>query len=123
MGNILPRAGLETTSLAFQARVLPLHHIGSMMSPGYPGVCVCVSVCVCVCVCGSLPQRSMQTTALIYLSQRNDIYSKPSDYAALKKEREKKGGMSLGHSSLLVHMRTSPEGSVSTTWVCDLQAH
>ena len=26
MGNTLPRVGLETTSLAFQVSVLPLHH-------------------------------------------------------------------------------------------------
>ena len=28
MGNTVPRAGLEPTSLACQASVLPLHHIG-----------------------------------------------------------------------------------------------
>ena len=32
VGNIMPRAGLETTSLAIRASVLPLHHIGSLMS-------------------------------------------------------------------------------------------
>ena len=36
MGNTVPRAGLETTSLAFQASVLPLHHTGSLMSPLNP---------------------------------------------------------------------------------------
>ena len=28
MGNIVPRVSIEPTSLAFQASVLPLHHIG-----------------------------------------------------------------------------------------------
>ena len=36
MGNAMPRAGLEPTPLAFQASVLPLHHIGSLKSPLYP---------------------------------------------------------------------------------------
>ena len=36
MGNIGPRAGLEPTSLAFQACILLLHHVGSLMSPLYP---------------------------------------------------------------------------------------
>ena len=33
--DIVPRVGLEPTSLTLQASVLPLHHIGSMMSPLY----------------------------------------------------------------------------------------
>ena len=34
MGSIVPRAGIKSTSLAFQASVLPLlHHIGSLMTP------------------------------------------------------------------------------------------
>ena len=36
IGNTVPRAGLKPTSLAFQASVLPLHYIGSMMSSLYP---------------------------------------------------------------------------------------
>ena len=48
IGNIVPRAGLERTSLAFRASVLPLHHTGSL--------------------CGSLPQRSVQTTTVLALS-------------------------------------------------------
>ena len=36
MGNIVPRAGIEPISLAFSVSVLPLHHIGSLMSPLYP---------------------------------------------------------------------------------------
>ena len=35
MGNIVPRAGLEPSYLAFPASVLPLYHIGSLMSPLY----------------------------------------------------------------------------------------
>ena len=36
MGNIVPRGGLEPTSLPFWACVLPLHHVDSLMSPLYP---------------------------------------------------------------------------------------
>ena len=36
MGNIVPRAGFEPTSLAFQASVLPLHDVGFQISPLYP---------------------------------------------------------------------------------------
>ena len=38
MGNIVPRAGIEPTSLVFPASVLLLHHIGSGMSP--PPTCL-----------------------------------------------------------------------------------
>ena len=31
IGNIVPRVGLEPTSLSFQTSVLPLHHIGSLI--------------------------------------------------------------------------------------------
>ena len=53
MGNTMPGAGLEPTSLAFWASVLPLHHIGSQMSPLYP--------------CPPGPQRSVQSTTLVLL--------------------------------------------------------
>ena len=36
MGNIVPRAGLKTTSQAFWGSVLIFHHIGSLMSPLHP---------------------------------------------------------------------------------------
>ena len=36
MGNIVPRVGIEPTSLAFEASILPLHNMGSLMSPQYP---------------------------------------------------------------------------------------
>ena len=36
MGNSVPRAGIDPTSLASQASVLPLYHIDSLMSPLYP---------------------------------------------------------------------------------------
>ena len=36
MGNIVPRAVIEPTSLVFWASVLPLQHIGSLISPLYP---------------------------------------------------------------------------------------
>ena len=40
LGNIVPRAGLEPTSLVLRSRVLPLQHIGSLMSPLYPRLTV-----------------------------------------------------------------------------------
>ena len=35
MGPIVPKVGLEPTSLAFLASVLPLHHVGSLMYHAY----------------------------------------------------------------------------------------
>ena len=35
MKNTVPRAGIEPASLTFQASVLPLHNVGSLMSPQY----------------------------------------------------------------------------------------
>ena len=46
MGNIVPRAGLNPTSLAFQANVLPFHDVGSPMSPFYPRPPVYVALCL-----------------------------------------------------------------------------
>ena len=36
MGNIVPRARINPTSLAFWASVLPLYHVSSLISPVYP---------------------------------------------------------------------------------------
>ena len=38
MGNAVPRAGIEPTSLAIWASVQPLHNIGSLTSKLYPGL-------------------------------------------------------------------------------------
>ena len=46
MGNILPRVGIEHTSLAFQASVLTLHHVGSLMSLLYLRPPVCAAPCL-----------------------------------------------------------------------------
>ena len=48
MGNIVSRVGIEPISLAFSASVLPLHHIGSLMSPHIPRP---------TCLRRSVPQR------------------------------------------------------------------
>ena len=45
MGNIVPRAGIEPTSLAFRASVLPVHHVGFLMSPLYPYLLVHATPC------------------------------------------------------------------------------
>ena len=46
MGNIVPKLGFESKSLAFQVSVLPLHHIGSLLSPLYPRLPVCAAPCL-----------------------------------------------------------------------------
>ena len=53
MGNNVPRAGLEPTSLTFWASVRPLHHIG------FPDV---TNVPMPTCLKSCLPQRSVHTT-------------------------------------------------------------
>ena len=47
MGNTVPRVGLEPTSLAFWASVLPLHHVG------FPDF---TTIPTPTCLCSSLPQ-------------------------------------------------------------------
>ena len=44
--NIVPRVGLEPTSLAFQASVLPIHHVGFLMSSLYQRRPVCEAPCL-----------------------------------------------------------------------------
>ena len=46
MGNTVPRAGIEPTSLIFRANVLPLHHIESLMSPLFPHQPVYMALCL-----------------------------------------------------------------------------
>ena len=46
VGNIVPRVGIEPTSLAFWASVSPLHHTVSLMSPLYPCLPVYVAPCL-----------------------------------------------------------------------------
>ena len=46
MGNSVPRAGLESTSLAFQASMVPFHYACSLMSPLYPHLPICVVLCL-----------------------------------------------------------------------------
>ena len=48
--NSVPRAGFGPTSLTFWASVLPLHHIGSLMSSIYPRPPVYSAPCLrCQC--------------------------------------------------------------------------
>ena len=58
MGNIVPKAGLYPTSLAFRASILPLHHVGSVMSPLHPRPPVYAAPC---------SRRSAQTTTIVIL--------------------------------------------------------
>ena len=46
MRNTVPRSGLKHTSLAFGASVLPLYHVGSLMSPLYPCLPVHTAPCL-----------------------------------------------------------------------------
>ena len=55
-GNIMPRAGIEPTFLAFRASVLPLRHVGSLMSTLHPRPPVYVALYL----------RSVQTTTIAY---------------------------------------------------------
>ena len=56
VGNIVPRVGIEPTSLAFQANVLIItpHRLPDVITIPMP-----------TCLCSSLPQRSVQTTTLV----------------------------------------------------------
>ena len=58
MGNTMPRAELEPTSLAFWASVLPLHHIG------FPDI---ITIPTPTCLYSSLPQRPVHTTTDVYV--------------------------------------------------------
>ena len=46
MGNIAPRMGLKSTSLAFRASGLPLHHKGCLMSELYAHLSVYAAHCL-----------------------------------------------------------------------------
>ena len=48
IGNMVPRAGLECTSQAFWASVLPLHCVGFLMST----LCPCLPVYAAPCLRG-----------------------------------------------------------------------
>ena len=56
MGNPVPRVGLESTFLPFQASGLPLHHVG------FPEV---TTIPMPTCLCSAIPQSSVQTTKLV----------------------------------------------------------
>ena len=58
MENIVPRVGLKPTSLAFWASVL------SFQTCRLPDL---TTMHMSSCLCGSLPQRSVQTTIILYL--------------------------------------------------------
>ena len=45
MGNMVPRVGIEPTSLTFWATMLPLYHVGSLVSPLCPLSPVYVALC------------------------------------------------------------------------------
>ena len=59
MGNIVPRAGIEPTSLGFRTSVL------TIKPPRVPNVSI---ISTPICPCGSLPERSAQTITLVLLN-------------------------------------------------------
>ena len=56
MRNIVPRVGIEPTSLAFQANLL------TISPPRIPDV---TTLPVATCLCSCLPERSVQITTLV----------------------------------------------------------
>ena len=61
MRNIVLRAGIEPTSLAFWGSMLPLHHVGSLISPLYPWLPVYTAPCL----------RGQWPTTLVHLESFN----------------------------------------------------
>ena len=64
MGNNVPRTGLKPTSLAFQLNVLPLQHIGSLISLLYPRLSIYAASWLDL-------QGSVQTTTVPNLALSN----------------------------------------------------
>ena len=62
IGNIAPTAGIEPISLAFQASVL------TMAPPRLPDL---ANLPTRIFLCGSLPERSVQTTTVLYQTALN----------------------------------------------------
>ena len=65
IGNTVPRVGLEPTSLAFWAIVLPLH---------LPDV---TAIPTSTCLCGSLPKMSVETTTIFIILEASIGLSAP----------------------------------------------
>ena len=61
MGKIMPRAGIGPTSQAFWASVLPLRHVGSVMSP----LCLRLPVYAASCLIGQCRQYNSATGIMI----------------------------------------------------------
>ena len=75
MGNIVPRAGFELTSLAFWTSVLPLHHTGSLISPIYPRLPIYAAPCLrdqCRLL-HSFPFNCKSFNAYNYIYSGNDL--------------------------------------------------
>ena len=73
MGNIVPRAGIEPTSLAFCVSVLPLHHIYPR-PPAYVALCLkgqCRLPRVCVCVHTHTNTNLYAHHSILFITSRN----------------------------------------------------
>ena len=76
--NILPRAGIERTFLAFQASVVPLHHVGALMSPLYPCLPVYAAACLigqCRLLLHSTPWNCKSCNAYIHTDNVLTVYT------------------------------------------------
>ena len=112
MGNNVPREVFKPISLAFQASVLPFHHVGSLMSPLYP--CLPVYVAPCLrdqCRLLHSPPLGIVSYAYNYIHTGNDttyIYTQGtfnnhaahSLYRIMLKATSVMGVMKMGNSVL-----------------------
>ena len=76
MGNTVPRVGLEPTTLTSHTSVIPLHHIGSLMSPLYPHP----PVSVALCLRGQCRVLTTHMDIYIYM-HRQDIFNNHSAHS------------------------------------------
>ena len=79
MGNIVLRAGIKPTSLAFRASLLPLHQVGSLTSPLFPCLAVYASPCL-TCQFGLLHIIYRSNLVCRILINNNQYYSTTSMY-------------------------------------------
>ena len=84
MGYIVPRVGLEPTSLAFWASVLPFYHVGSLMLPLYPRPPVYVAPCLRVMVRPGLARNARDVGLSPALSTIFPIFVTPTTVSYLK---------------------------------------
>ena len=91
MGNTMPRAGIDPTSMTFRDSVLPLHNIG------FPDV---TTIRILTCLCSSLPQTGSEVSAdhhTIYLGAVTFKYTSHIWYAQHRINMMRKAYLYLHH--------------------------